>query len=64
MKEGGRGARAEPPCEGKGGYVQTGSKVAVFTESVIRETFRLAIEHGAINLRQGLRDFPCPPELS
>jgi aspartate/methionine/tyrosine aminotransferase len=30
---------------------------------VIRETFRLAIEHGAINLGQGYPDFACPPEL-
>lgn len=35
----------------------------MFTESVIRETFRLAAEHGAINLGQGFPDFPCPPEL-
>jgi hypothetical protein len=33
--------------------------VAVFTESVIRETFRLGAEHGAINLGKGFPDFPC-----
>ena len=43
--------------------VRTSGKVARFTESVIRETFRLAAEHGAINLGQGFPDFPCPPEL-
>jgi hypothetical protein len=37
--------------------------VAVFTESVIRETFWLAAGHGAINLGQGFPDFACPPEL-
>jgi aspartate/methionine/tyrosine aminotransferase len=42
---------------------RTSSKAAQFTESVIRETFRLAAEHGAINLGQGYPDFPCPPEL-
>jgi len=30
---------------------------------VIRETFRLSAQHGAINLGQGYPDFPCPPEL-
>ncbi|MBM7785678.1 pyridoxal phosphate-dependent aminotransferase [Tenggerimyces flavus] len=39
------------------------NKAGQFGESVIRETFRLAAEHGAINLGQGYPDFPCPPEL-
>lgn len=39
------------------------SKVASFTESVIREMTRLADAHDAINLSQGLPDFACPPEL-
>ncbi len=43
--------------------VRTSGKAARFTESVIRETFRLAAAHGAINLGQGFPDFPCPPEL-
>lgn len=43
--------------------MRTSAKAGQFTESVIRETFRLAIEHGAINLGQGYPDFPCPPEL-
>lgn len=39
------------------------TKVASFTESVIREMTRLSDAHGAVNLSQGLPDFPCPPEL-
>lgn len=42
---------------------RTSSKAGQFSESVIRETFRLAAEYGAINLGQGYPDFPCPPEL-
>ena len=34
-----------------------------FTESVIREMTRLALEHNAINLAQGFPDFPAPAEL-
>jgi aspartate/methionine/tyrosine aminotransferase len=42
---------------------KTSAKAGRFTESVIRETFRLAAQYGAINLGQGFPDFPCPPEL-
>ena len=38
-------------------------KAALFTESVIREMTRLAIQHEAINLSQGFPDFAAPPEL-
>ncbi len=38
-------------------------KARQFKESVIREMSRLAAEHRAINLAQGLPDFPCPEEL-
>ena len=38
-------------------------KAASFTESVIREMNRLAVEAGAVSLAQGFPDFPCPPEL-
>jgi aminotransferase len=38
-------------------------KAARFTESVIREMNRLAIQHGAVSLAQGFPDFACPPEL-
>ncbi len=39
------------------------SKVQQFTESVIREMTRLALQYGAINLSQGFPDFPAPPEI-
>jgi aspartate/methionine/tyrosine aminotransferase len=39
------------------------TKAASFTESVIREMNRLAVQHGAVSLAQGFPDFPCPPEL-
>src|SRR5437867_12731366 len=39
------------------------SKAAQFTESVIREMTRLALEHDAINLSQGFPDFPAPDVL-
>ena len=38
-------------------------KAAQFTESVIREMTRLALEHGAVNLSQGYPDFPAPDVL-
>ncbi len=43
--------------------VETAARVGVFTESVIREMTRLALEHGGINLAQGFPDFAAPPEL-
>lgn len=39
------------------------SRADTFTESVIREMTRLALQHDAINLAQGFPDFSCPPEL-
>jgi aspartate/methionine/tyrosine aminotransferase len=38
-------------------------KVAQFTESVIREMTRMAIQYQAINLSQGFPDFPAPAEI-
>jgi aspartate/methionine/tyrosine aminotransferase len=38
-------------------------KTQIFTESVIREMTRLAHLHGAINLAQGMPDFPAPMEI-
>ena len=38
-------------------------RTAQFTESVIREMTRLAIEHGAVNLAQGFPDFGAPDEI-
>ncbi|HEV2356672.1 MAG TPA: aminotransferase class I/II-fold pyridoxal phosphate-dependent enzyme [bacterium] len=43
--------------------ILTAARVGVFTESVIREMTRLAMEHGAVNLAQGFPDFPAPAEL-
>ena len=42
---------------------QISSAAARFTESVIREMNRLAVEAGAVSLAQGFHDFACPPEL-
>lgn len=39
------------------------NKASQFQESVIREMSRLAAQYKAVNLAQGLPDFPCPPEL-
>src|SRR5437763_11897819 len=38
-------------------------KAQQFTESVIREMTRLAMEHDAINLAQGFPGFPAPAEV-
>lgn len=39
------------------------ARIEHFTESVIREMTRLAIQHGAVNLAQGFPDFPAPADL-
>jgi len=39
------------------------SKAERFTESVIREMTRLALQYGAVNLSQGFPDFPAPAEI-
>ena len=38
-------------------------KAGKFTESVIREMTRLALDHNALNLAQGFPDFPAPQEV-
>jgi len=38
-------------------------KAEQFTESVIREMTRLAIQYNAVNLSQGFPDFPAPAEI-
>jgi aspartate/methionine/tyrosine aminotransferase len=38
-------------------------KAEYFTESVIREMTRLALEYDAVNLAQGFPDFPAPAEV-
>lgn len=39
------------------------TKAGQFTESVIREMTRLALQYGAVNLSQGFPDFPAPAEI-
>jgi aspartate/methionine/tyrosine aminotransferase len=39
------------------------AKAARFTESVIREMTRMAIQYQAVNLSQGFPDFPAPAEI-
>jgi len=43
--------------------IRVSKKAASFTESVIREMTRLAIQSNAINLAQGFPDFAAPAEL-
>ena len=45
------------------GTSRVSDKAARFSESVIREMTRLALEHDAVNLAQGFPDFACPAEL-
>ena len=45
------------------GKARVSRRAASFTESVIREMTRMAMEHGAINLAQGFPDFPAPREI-
>ena len=45
------------------GTSRVSEKAARFSESVIREMTRLALEHDAVNLAQGFPDFACPAEL-
>ena len=41
----------------------TARRTNTFTESVIREMTRIANEHGALNLAQGMPDFPMPQPM-
>jgi aminotransferase len=43
-----------------GAAPQVSARAQRFTESVIREMTRLALQHNAINLAQGFPDFPAP----
>jgi aminotransferase len=47
----------------KGALVRVSKKAAQFTESVIREMTRQAIQHNAVNLAQGFPDFPAPEAI-
>ena len=51
------------PEHGADASSRLSAKAAQFTESVIREMTRLAIQHGAINLAQGFPDFAAPAEI-
>ena len=42
----------------------TARRTNTFTESVIREMTRIANEHGALNLAQGMPDFPMPQTIT
>src|SRR5271168_1530797 len=57
--------RMIPAKTGRGAPVSSrlSDKVEHFTESVIREMTRLALQHGAVNLSQGFPDFPAPAEI-
>src|SRR6476469_3165223 len=43
--------------------ITTAQRASTFQESVIREMTRVANQHGAINLAQGLPDFPMPAPM-
>jgi aminotransferase len=43
--------------------LRVSAKAERFTESVIRDMTRLALQHDAVNLAQGFPDFACPIEL-
>jgi aspartate/methionine/tyrosine aminotransferase len=45
------------------GRKKISAKADQFSESVIREMTRVALQHDAVNLAQGFPDFPCPLEL-
>src|SRR5205823_2611329 len=45
------------------GTLMLAARVQHFTESVIRETTRLAQQHGALNLGQGMPEFDPPDEV-
>ncbi len=57
--------RMNPAKPGAGAPVSSrlSLKAEQFTESVIREMTRLALQHGAVNLSQGFPDFPAPDEI-
>src|SRR6266540_1097189 len=38
-------------------------KASLFTESVIREMTREALQHGAVNLSQGFPDYAAPADI-
>src|ERR1700674_5799933 len=57
--------QTKPAAEGvaQGARRMLSAKAERFTESVIREMTRLAMQHNAVNLAQGFPDFPAPAEV-
>jgi aspartate/methionine/tyrosine aminotransferase len=51
------------PHRAEAAIVRISAKAGQFTESVIREMTRLALQYNAINLSQGFPDFPAPAEI-
>ena len=51
------------PALDVGASERLSSKASQFTESVIREMTRLALQYGAVNLSQGFPDFAAPEEI-
>jgi len=51
------------PERAKAASARLSAKAERFTESVIRDMTRLALQYGAVNLSQGFPDFPAPAEI-
>jgi len=51
------------PHRAEAASARLSAKAGQFTESVIREMTRLALQYNAINLSQGFPDFPAPAEI-
>ncbi len=51
------------PRSARADRLRVSQKATRFTESVIREMTRLALQYGAVNLAQGFPDFPAPEAL-
>ena len=56
-------ARPTPDKIAKTARLMLSEKAEYFTESVIREMTRLALQYDAVNLAQGFPDFPAPAEV-
>jgi aspartate/methionine/tyrosine aminotransferase len=54
---------AKPAPVANSNAARLSAKAERFTESVIREMTRLALQYGAVNLSQGFPDFPAPAEI-
>src|SRR6202047_4690351 len=56
-------AKPTPDKIAKTARLMLSEKAEQFTESVIREMTRLALQYDAVNLSQGFPDFPAPEEI-